>query len=132
MPEFSQRSQSRLDTCHPILQKVMSVAIQVMDFSILEGQRGEAEQDQAFREGRSHVQFPDSKHNSTPSNAVDIAPYPIDWEDTERFVMLAGVIRAVAYALRVEDKIRWGGDWDRDGQMSDERFRDYVHFEVID
>ncbi len=26
---------------------------------------------------------------------------------------------------------RWGGDWDRDGQLKDHRFIDYPHFELV-
>jgi len=102
-----------------------------MDFTILEGYRGEEKQNEAFDTGRSQLRYPESKHNTFPCLAVDIAPYPIDWQDTERFVLLAGVIKAVAHSLEVSDLIRWGGDWDRDGQMTDETFRDYPHFELV-
>jgi hypothetical protein len=27
--------------------------------------------------------------------------------------------------------IRWGGDWDQDGFVADERFLDMPHFELI-
>ena len=39
----------------------------------------------ARREGRSKLSWLESKHNCEPSRAVDIAPYPIDWDDRERF-----------------------------------------------
>jgi len=35
-------------------------------------------------------------------------------------------------ADRLGVPIRWGGDWDRDDRTSDNKFNDYVHFEVYD
>jgi peptidoglycan LD-endopeptidase CwlK len=29
-------------------------------------------------------------------------------------------------------EIRWGGDWDGDGDLSDHKFNDLPHFELID
>jgi peptidoglycan L-alanyl-D-glutamate endopeptidase CwlK len=29
-------------------------------------------------------------------------------------------------------KIRWGGDWDSDGDINDNRFDDLVHVEIKD
>ena len=29
-------------------------------------------------------------------------------------------------------KIRWGGDWDRDTDLSDNRFNDLPHFELME
>jgi peptidoglycan L-alanyl-D-glutamate endopeptidase CwlK len=129
MPRFSSRSKEALATCHPDLQKVFNEAIKFIDFTVLEGHRGKEAQDKAFREGFSKVKFPNGKHNSKPSKAVDIAPYPVAWQDTERFVLFAGFILGVASMMGV--RLRWGGDWDRDTQVKDERFRDLGHFELI-
>lgn len=131
MYKFSRRSESRLKTCHPYLQQILRGAIEIVDFSILEGYRGRELQNKAFEEGRSQLMYPSSMHNARPSLAVDIAPYPIDWNDLERFALLAGVMHAVAYSLELEDHLRWGGDWDRDWKTADEKFRDYPHFELI-
>lgn len=130
MPRFSRASIEALRTCDMRLQLVLNAAIKHIDFAILEGHRGKAEQDEAYRTGKSKVRFPLGKHNKFPSLAVDIAPYPIDWADTERFVYFAGFIMGVASQLGV--RLRYGGDWDGDTQMKDERFRDYGHFELVD
>lgn len=130
MPSFGASSEAQLKTCHPLLQAVMRRAILITDFSVLKGYRGEAEQTQAFESGNSKLRFPDSKHNEFPSNAVDIAPYPIDWADLESFVFLAGIVKACAWQMGI--KIRWGGDWDNDHRMRDENFRDYGHFELME
>lgn len=130
MPRFSNRSKEALVTCDRRLQELLNEAIKHIDFSVLEGHRGREAQDKAFREGFSKVRYPHGKHNSLPSRAVDIAPYPIAWGDTERFVLFAGFIQGIASQLGI--RIRWGGDWDRDTQVKDERFRDLGHFELID
>ena len=66
----------------------------------------------------------------TPSMAVDVAPCPIDWEDTKRFYHFGGYVKAWAHALDI--KIIWGGDWDSDNDFRDQRFHDLVHFELSD
>lgn len=128
MPSFSASSQKALETTHPLLQEILQEAIKHIDFSVLEGWRSAERQDALWEMGLSKKKAGESRHNSWPSEAVDIAPYPIDWEDTERFVFLAGVVWLVAKQHGVE--IRWGGDWDSDKMMKDENFRDYGHFEL--
>ncbi len=130
MPTLSERSLENLSLVDIRLRGVIEQAIEIVDFSVLEGYRGPDRQDEMFRTGQSKLQWPDSKHNSLPSLAVDIAPYPIDWEDTERFVFLAGVVFTIAIQNGID--LRWGGDWDGDGFMRDETFRDYVHFELLE
>jgi len=130
MPYLGRKSWSRLRTTDPRLQAIAQDAIDVMDFTVLEGERDRLRQDELFELGLTQVRWPGSKHNASPSLAMDLAPYPIDWNDLERFAVLAGVIRAVAYSHGVQ--IRWGGDWDRDDETVDERFRDLCHFEIVE
>ena len=130
MATLSPRSLEKLSLVDIRLQEIVMKAIEVMDFSVIEGHRDYVKQEKMFADGHSHLRWPDSKHNQLPSKAVDLAPYPIDWADTERFVLLAGVMFTLASQRGIE--LRWGGDWDRDGRMSDESFRDYVHFEIVE
>lgn len=125
---FSSLSLSRLHTCHPDLQEVLNEAIKYIDFSVIEGHRNKERQDVAFAEGKSKLKWPHSMHNTLPSMAVDIAPYPIDWNDRERFYWLAGHIMAIAASKGIH--LRYGGDWDGDGDIKDNRFQDLVHFEL--
>jgi len=127
--KFSEQSESRLLTCDPALQEVFVHVLEVHDCSILEGYRDAETQNEYYRTGKSKVQYPDSKHNSHPSLAVDCAPYPIDWADTKRFYYFAGIVKGVAASLGVE--IRWGGDWDSDNVLDDQTFMDLVHFELV-
>lgn len=129
MPKFSKSSQEKLKTCCMELQHIMDIAITEIDFTVLEGHRDQDTQDRYFSEGKSKVKFPNGKHNSSPSDAIDIAPYPVIWEDRERFVYLAGIIKGIAHALGYN--IRWGGNWDSDNDFSDQSFNDLVHFEIV-
>ena len=128
MNKFSRTSAARLATCHPDLQKVITKALEVCDCSILCGHRSKEEQDALFLEGKSQLQYPNGKHNTLPSRAVDVAPYPIDWNDRERFSYFAGVVIGVGASMGIA--IRWGGDWDSDFDLKDNKFDDLVHFEL--
>lgn len=128
MPKFSDISRKRLDTCDPRLIKICEAAIQRMNFSVICGHRGQKEQDEAFRMGHSKLKWPASKHNKMPSLAVDLAPFPIDWNDIGRFIHLSEIILDEAKKAGV--KVRWGADWNRNGKWQDEKFRDWPHFEI--
>ena len=130
MPSFGTASRQRLDTCHIDLQEVCELAIVNYDFSVLEGFRSNARQDELFRQGKSKLGAGTSMHNSDPSMAVDIAPYPIDWENPKRFYLLAGFMFQAASQLGV--KLRWGGDWDGDWIHTDQSFMDLPHFELLE
>jgi len=137
MPEFGKKSQAVLDTVDPRLQEVLERIIPHYDFSVLSGFRDKVEQDEIFRQGRSKKQWPNSKHNKNAdgktqlfSVAVDLAPYPIDWDDEPSFLYLAGMVMQQAADLGYE--VRWGGDWDQDDEiLSDQTFQDLGHFELV-
>lgn len=151
MPRFGRRSQEHLKTIDPKLQSVLYEVIRYMDFTILCGRRGRAAQEEARATGKSKVGWPNSAHNcpfhqdDTPkeewpeddemlSRAVDIAPWSsqaphIDWDDPKPFALLAGRILQEAATQGVS--VRWGGDWDSDGETRDNRFNDLPHFELV-
>lgn len=120
---FSQRSLSRLQTCHPDLQLLMVEALAdpecPCDMSVLCGYRGEEEQNAAYASGASKLKFPQSRHNQTPSLAVDVAPYingAISWE-WEHYYPLAAHIKGTWQRLEQRElttgnhSLSWGGDW---------------------
>jgi hypothetical protein len=129
MANFSGRSTARLLECHEDLQLLFFQVVKNFDCSIMCGHRGEEAQNEAFDKGYSKLKFPQSKHNKTPSMAVDVIPYPIDWDDTNRMYFFGGYVKGIAEGLEV--KIRWGGDWDRDTEIDDQSFIDLPHFELI-
>lgn len=127
MNKFSKSSLEHLLTCHSDLQKIAIRALNLYDFTIICGSRSEEDQNKAFTEGKSKLKYPDSKHNKHPSEAFDACPYPIDWNDTERFKTMAKIILDVAKEAGI--KLRWGGDWNMDGTPS--KFVDLPHFELV-
>ena len=129
MPEFSEQSRGKLVTCDASLQLLFNEVVKKYDCSVITGYRGKAEQEEAFKNGKSQVHFPNGKHNKIPSVAIDVSPYPIDWSDTKRFYHFAGYVKGVANSLGIS--IRWGGDWNSDNNFSDNAFNDLVHFEIV-
>ena len=154
MASYSISSQRKLDTAHRDLQTVFQEVVRIFDNTIVYGERSVAHQFDLFKQGRAKdangkwkivnknkvVTYCDgtikkSKHNYTPSRAVDAVPYPIDWDDTDRMYYFAGHVKAIAIILKTQGKIthdiRWGGDFNMDTQVANERFKDLLHFEII-
>ena len=129
MAKFSEFSKNNLKDAHPKLRKVFNEVIKNYDCRVLCSHRGEGEQNKLYDEGRSKLMFPDSKHNAEPSLAVDVVPYPIDWNNIDRFMHFGGYVKAVGDSMNIS--IRWGGDWDEDFDFNDQSFNDYPHFELI-
>lgn len=152
MPKFGNTSKARLATCDKDLQTVFEWVIKYFDCTIIFGERTPEEQFELFKKGREEVNgkwviknksevvtYKDgynkkSKHNYSPSQAVDSVPYPIDWSDTRRMDYFAGFVMAIARMLKdkgiIDKEIVWGGDWDNDTQTKDETFIDRPHFQI--
>ena len=128
MPRFGKSSKQRLATCENRLQKVFNEVIKTVDCSILEGHRSAERQDKLFEEGKTKVKYPNGRHNADPSRAVDVAPYPIDWDDRERFHLFAGFVLGIAKSMGIN--LRWGGDWNQNFEVDDNQFDDFPHFEI--
>ena len=134
--KFGSRSESILSTVAEPLQQVIRKALElgVMDMTVVCGTRTKAEQDRLFATGKSKLPWPKSKHNAPEgekSKAVDVAPFikgKLSWSFNDCCFM-AGMIIAVGKTLGVN--IRWGGNWDGDGEIiTDQTFQDLVHFEI--
>lgn len=131
---FGKNSKNQLSTCHPDLRNLFNEVIKHHNCAILVGYRGEKEQNQAVREGRSKLKYPRSKHNKEPSRGVDVIPWfgnppHIRWDDREAFYCFGGFVLGIAAKMGIS--IRWGGDWDRDTELHDQTFFDLPHFELI-
>ena len=135
MPSFGKSSMSRLNSAHGDLQTLFLEVVKDFDCSVICGHRGEEDQNKAVKGGFSKVKYPNSMHNKVPSLAVDVIPWPVDWEDTDRMYYFAGFVMAKANELyrakKMLLKVRWGGDWDRDTEIDDQKFIDLPHFELI-
>ena len=124
MYKFGKRSKQRLKGVDVKLVNVLNELIKIMDVTIIEGLRTQERQNKLVKQGASKTKF--SKH--ILGKAVDVAPYPIDWKDRDRFHYMGGMIRGIAKQLNVP--VRWGGDWDSDGETKDNSFDDLVHVEI--
>jgi len=138
MPKFSKKSLELLSMCHPDIIIVCNELIKYVDFTVLPSTVRTVEEQKKFvAEGKSKTM--DSKHligdKRNKSDAVDITPYPIDWNDKQRQAYLAGWFLAIAAQLFnfgvIKSKFRWGGDWNRNNNFKDETFLDPEHFERI-
>jgi len=115
MPKFGKKSKKELATAHPDLQRLFNEVIKMFDCGVICGHRGRADQEKAFAAGFSKVQWPKSKHNQVPARAVDVVPYPINWEDENEFYKLAGVVKGIAAQMKI--RVRWGGDFKAVGKL---------------
>jgi peptidoglycan L-alanyl-D-glutamate endopeptidase CwlK len=127
MPKFSKRSKKNLETCYEDLQILFNMVVKEWDCTVICGTRGMEDQNKAYTDGKSQVQFPDSKHNSMPSEAVDVMPYHkekphIRWDDDEGNRQFAWFVKGVAIGLGI--KIRCGIDW--------KNFPDAPHYELLE
>lgn len=151
-------SLERLSTVHPDLRRVIvSAALTApasLDFTVLEGVRSREQMMINYGKGRNHAQClakgvlakyaqpglskvtwlndpfnsPHRKHADGWSHAVDVAPFPIDWNNLARFDALAKHILASAKNEGV--KITWGADWDADGKPREKGETDSPHFQL--
>ena len=127
--KFSRKSKDILNTCHEDLQAVFFQVVRQFDCTIIGGHRGKKEQNALCDAGKSKLRWPKSKHNTDPSGGVDVAPYPINWQDLNRFRFFAGYVVGMAHSMGIV--LRWGGDWDSDTELSDNRFNDLCHYEIV-
>jgi peptidoglycan L-alanyl-D-glutamate endopeptidase CwlK len=109
MPQLSAASRTRLAGAHPLLQKLFAAVAIDTPILVLDSQRGRKAQEQAFALGHSRAHFGQSAHNWAPAIALDVVPFPLDWEDTARFKALAKIVKAKAAELDIP--LQWGGDW---------------------
>ena len=130
MPRFGRKSRKELSTCDERLQEVFNEVIKHVDCSVLEGHRNKEMQDKYYEKGKTKVKYPKGRHNSYPSLAADVTPYPVVWTDRERQTLFAGFVIGVAHGMGY--KLRWGGDWNGNFNVKDNKFDDFPHFEVTD
>ncbi len=125
MAKFSKQSLEKLATCHCELQRLFNEVIKTTDCIVICGERGEQEQNEAYRNGFSKLKYPKGKHNKHPSLAVDVMPYfnespHVRWNDAKACKDFAKIVLKTAKEIGV--KIRWGGSW--------KNFIDLPHYEL--
>jgi peptidoglycan L-alanyl-D-glutamate endopeptidase CwlK len=116
--KLGSRSLQNLSGVHPDLVAVVNKAIQItgVDFTVIEGVRNINRQRELVRKGASKTM--NSRHLT--GHAVDMVPWPVDWNDLERFEVVSEAMKKAAEELDIP--IVWGGDW--------KSFYDGPHFEL--
>ena len=138
MYKLSKRSEKKLLTCHNDLQVIIEEVLKYMDITVVQGYRSTEEQLEKYN--KSYSQVKKGKHNENPSMAVDIQPYPLATENgkviREMFYYMGGFVIGIAKRLLAENKIthdvRYGGDWNKNGKITDNNFDDLYHIELIE
>ena len=136
---LSKQSLQRLEGVHPKLQSVVKLAITKtkQDFMVLEGVRTPERQRELYAQGRTKPgqvvtwtltsnHFKNSKTGY--GHAVDLVPYPVDWNDLKKFDEISRAMFEAAKELGVT--LRWGADWDMDGKPRERGETDSPHFEI--
>ena len=148
---LSQKSLDRLNGVDERLQRVVKRAIQLtkQDFMVLEGVRTRQQCMVNYGKGRTitecvakdvPAQYANpkaakvtwlndpfaSKHVN--GKAVDLVPYPVDWNDLKKFDVIAQAMLEASKELGIA--IRWGADWNSNGRPRERGESDSPHFEI--
>lgn len=143
---FGKVSLANLEQVHPDLARIAHTAILDWDCSITDGARTLAEQQRNVARGVSKTMA--SKHLPQAdgfAHAIDIVPYPIDWQAITRGINAVrkvdpgmqtleayafhGYVLGIAAALGI--KVRSGIDWDNDKEFAEHTFIDLPHVELL-
>ena len=124
MPRFSNKSLRRLNTCNPKLQYLFKEVVKHFDCSIIEGKRSLKRQKELLKDGATKTL--NSEHLS--GRAVDVYPYPVDFEDRDRWHYFGGYVLGTAKQFGID--LIWGGDWNNDTKTKDNTYDDLCHYEL--
>jgi peptidoglycan L-alanyl-D-glutamate endopeptidase CwlK len=153
--ELGSRSRKALEGVHPKMVAVVerAIALTKQDFLVLEGVRSDEQCRINYGKGRTAAQCTaagilakyaqpgaakitwtlKSNHRVNPAtgfgHAVDLCPFPVDWNDTKKFDEISRAMFTASDLLNTP--IRWGADWDRDGNPRERGESDSPHFELV-
>lgn len=134
MRVWGRSSKKVYDQIDPRLQVLVTrLRDEVMDITLVSGYRDRELQNSLFENEASTLRYPDSKHNRKPSVAVDIQPHPYPRYEPKLWGAL-GYLAGRAWAIAQDEgfSIRWGGDWNGNGDLTDQTFDDLFHLEIIE
>lgn len=126
----------RLDGVNESLAAIVRRAVKAVPFDVIvvEGLRTKARQADLYAQGRTKpgkivTWTMDSKH--IQGRAVDLAPMvgdAIDWSDAKKFDAINAAMQAASREAQVT--VRWGADWDQDGNPRERGETDSPHWEL--
>jgi len=136
---LGKRSIDNLSGVHPLLVDVVKLAISrsTQDFAVICGVRTIEQQKELYAQGRTkpgNIVTWTMKSRHLPDSygygrAVDIVPFPVDWNSPSKFDAINDAMQAAASDLGLT--IRWGADWDQDGNPREKGETDSPHWEII-
>lgn len=129
--KFSQRSENNLKGVNANLVKVVRRALEItsVDFTVIEGVRTLARQEQLYAQGRTapgKIVTWTMKSKHIDGNAVDLLPVT-GWVNLSSFKAVSKAMFQAANELGV--KIIWGADWNGNG-IQEKGETDSPHFEI--
>ncbi|PHI31048.1 M15 family metallopeptidase [Budvicia aquatica] len=129
--KFSQRSENNLKGVNANLVKVVRRALEItsVDFTVIEGVRTLARQEQLYAQGRTapgKIVTWTMKSKHIDGNAVDLLPVT-GWDNLSSFKAVSKAMFQAANELGV--KIIWGADWNGNG-IQEKGETDSPHFEI--
>lgn len=139
---FGERSNKNLDGVHPKLIMVAKRAIKLtdVDFFVNEGVRTPERQKQLYAQGRTKpgpivTWTLKSNHFINPKtqfgHAIDVYPFPYNPDDKDIVKKQRAIAKAFFTAAdELDIPIRWGADWDMDGNYGERGEGDSPHFEL--
>jgi peptidoglycan L-alanyl-D-glutamate endopeptidase CwlK len=135
MPYFSSRSIEKLASVDSHLQNLFGLVVKDFDCTVVSGLRTVQEQQLLYAQGRTmpgpiitNIDGVNKLSRHQSGRAVDVVPYPIDWNDRDRFYHFAGYVKGIALSMGI--RVVWGGDWDSDYVLDDQSFYDLPHYEL--
>ena len=131
--KLGKTSLARLKGVDETLVNVVKRAIEIseVDFTVMEGVRTLERQRELYAQGRTapgKIVTWTMKSKHIEGKAVDLVPYPLDWNDLEKFNKIKDAMFQAARELDVN--LRWGADWDGDGNYREKGEYDSPHFEI--
>ena len=131
--KLGKTSLARLQGVDETLVNVVKRAIEIseVDFTVMEGVRTLERQRELYAQGRTapgKIVTWTMKSRHIEGKAVDLVPYPLDWNDLEKFNKIKDAMLQAARELDVN--LRWGADWDGDGKYREKGEYDSPHFEI--
>ncbi len=156
--KLGKKSKVQYDTLHADLQVIVDWTLKycVVDFSINEGHRPVKKQFEYFKKGRELIDGEwkltrpknkitnvdgfkiKGKHNYNPSLALDFKAYVPDkpeltWDSVHLTYIGASMVLSADFLFlqgAITHKLRWGGNWDKDGDLADNTLYDRPHVEL--
>lgn len=123
--KFGQTSLERMQGVHPLLRECAERALSygILDLTVVPYGGLRTLEDQRKLVARGASQTLESLHRKQETgygHAIDLGPYPIDWNNITNFMLMGTLMFRAASEIKMP--LEWGGHW--------KTFKDYPHFQL--